>query len=147
MWDPQLLTTVWAFTACYRDSFAYFICVPSKLRNKTVIKRFAIYRDSVLTRVSLNVKMAGLVMKRVLTWTEITCREASGSAVMVRIFRLWWLNMQDRQTTVKRQANTASPEANTWRLRKPEPVSSMRKFSFVGIQSKSGISVSCKIIT
>jgi hypothetical protein len=24
MWDPQRLTTLWAFTACYRDSFTYF---------------------------------------------------------------------------------------------------------------------------
>jgi hypothetical protein len=22
MWDPQRLTTLWAFTACYRDSFS-----------------------------------------------------------------------------------------------------------------------------
>jgi hypothetical protein len=24
MWDPQRLTTLWAFTACYRDSFTFF---------------------------------------------------------------------------------------------------------------------------
>jgi hypothetical protein len=23
MWEPQCLTTLWAFTACYRDSFAF----------------------------------------------------------------------------------------------------------------------------
>jgi hypothetical protein len=23
MWDPQRLTTLWAFTACYRDSFTF----------------------------------------------------------------------------------------------------------------------------
>jgi hypothetical protein len=25
MWDPQRLTTLWACTACYRDSFTYFL--------------------------------------------------------------------------------------------------------------------------
>jgi hypothetical protein len=25
MWDPQRLRTLWAFTACYRDSFTYFL--------------------------------------------------------------------------------------------------------------------------
>jgi hypothetical protein len=24
MWDPQRLTTLWAFTACYRDSITFF---------------------------------------------------------------------------------------------------------------------------
>jgi hypothetical protein len=24
LWDPQRLTTLWAFTACYRDSFTFF---------------------------------------------------------------------------------------------------------------------------
>jgi hypothetical protein len=24
MWDPQRLTTLWAFTACYRDSFYFY---------------------------------------------------------------------------------------------------------------------------
>jgi hypothetical protein len=24
MWDPQRLTTLWAFTACYKDSFTFF---------------------------------------------------------------------------------------------------------------------------
>jgi hypothetical protein len=24
MWDPQRLTTLWAFTACYRDTFTLF---------------------------------------------------------------------------------------------------------------------------
>jgi hypothetical protein len=25
MWEPRRLTTVWAFTACYRDSVTFFI--------------------------------------------------------------------------------------------------------------------------
>jgi hypothetical protein len=25
MWDPRLVTTIWASTACYRDSFTFFI--------------------------------------------------------------------------------------------------------------------------
>jgi hypothetical protein len=25
MWDPQRLTTLWAFTACYTDSFTFFL--------------------------------------------------------------------------------------------------------------------------
>jgi hypothetical protein len=25
MWEPRPLTPLWAFTACYRDSFTYFI--------------------------------------------------------------------------------------------------------------------------
>jgi hypothetical protein len=24
MWEPRRLTTLWAFTACYRDSFIFF---------------------------------------------------------------------------------------------------------------------------
>jgi hypothetical protein len=24
MWDPRRLTTLWAYTACYRDSFTFF---------------------------------------------------------------------------------------------------------------------------
>jgi hypothetical protein len=24
MWEPQCITTLWAFTACYRDSFTFF---------------------------------------------------------------------------------------------------------------------------
>jgi hypothetical protein len=24
MWEPRRLTTLWAFTACYRDSFTFF---------------------------------------------------------------------------------------------------------------------------
>jgi hypothetical protein len=24
MWDPQRPTTLWAFTACYRDNFTFF---------------------------------------------------------------------------------------------------------------------------
>jgi hypothetical protein len=25
MWEPRRLTTLWAFTACYRDSFTFFL--------------------------------------------------------------------------------------------------------------------------
>jgi hypothetical protein len=25
MWDPQRLPTLWAFTACYRDNFTFFL--------------------------------------------------------------------------------------------------------------------------
>jgi hypothetical protein len=25
MWEPRPLTPLWAFTACYRDSFTYFL--------------------------------------------------------------------------------------------------------------------------
>jgi hypothetical protein len=24
IWEPRRLTTLWAYTACYRDNFAYF---------------------------------------------------------------------------------------------------------------------------
>jgi hypothetical protein len=27
MWEPQPLTTLWAFTACYRDNATFFITV------------------------------------------------------------------------------------------------------------------------
>jgi hypothetical protein len=35
MWDPQRLTTLWAFTACYRDSFTFFFLflLPFQIRN------------------------------------------------------------------------------------------------------------------
>jgi hypothetical protein len=26
MWEPRRLTTLWAFTACYRDSFTFYLC-------------------------------------------------------------------------------------------------------------------------
>jgi hypothetical protein len=28
MWEPRRLTTIWASTACYRDSFTFFTCKP-----------------------------------------------------------------------------------------------------------------------
>jgi hypothetical protein len=28
MWEPRPLTTLWAFTACYRDSFTFFTFTP-----------------------------------------------------------------------------------------------------------------------
>jgi hypothetical protein len=27
MWDPRRVTTLWVFTACYRDSFTFFIAI------------------------------------------------------------------------------------------------------------------------
>jgi hypothetical protein len=30
MWEPRRLTTLWAFTACYRDSFAFFNSILKK---------------------------------------------------------------------------------------------------------------------
>jgi hypothetical protein len=27
MWEPQILTTIWTFTASYRDSFTFTYCV------------------------------------------------------------------------------------------------------------------------
>jgi hypothetical protein len=32
MWEPQPLTTLWAFTACYRDSFTFFIVARQRRR-------------------------------------------------------------------------------------------------------------------
>jgi hypothetical protein len=32
MWDPRRLTTLWAFTACYRDSFALPFFIKKLLR-------------------------------------------------------------------------------------------------------------------
>jgi hypothetical protein len=34
MWEPQRLTTLWASTACYTDSFTFFFAIlnPSKAR-------------------------------------------------------------------------------------------------------------------
>jgi hypothetical protein len=29
MWEPRRLTTLWAFTACYRESFAFTFCLCS----------------------------------------------------------------------------------------------------------------------
>jgi hypothetical protein len=31
MWEPQRLTTLWAFTACYRESFTIFYCLLLKI--------------------------------------------------------------------------------------------------------------------
>jgi hypothetical protein len=37
-WEPRRLTTLWATTACYRDSLTFFInCVLTVLRRKTSI--------------------------------------------------------------------------------------------------------------
>jgi hypothetical protein len=35
MWDPQRLTTLWASTACYRDSFTF---LPTQSLNKELKK-------------------------------------------------------------------------------------------------------------
>jgi hypothetical protein len=32
MWEPRLLTTLWAFTACYRDSFIFYLILLSGSR-------------------------------------------------------------------------------------------------------------------
>jgi hypothetical protein len=29
MWEPRRLTTLWAFTACYRDSFTFYPPIPT----------------------------------------------------------------------------------------------------------------------
>jgi hypothetical protein len=29
MWEPRPLTALWAFTACYRDSFTFFFFLPT----------------------------------------------------------------------------------------------------------------------
>jgi hypothetical protein len=34
MWDPQRLTTLWAFTACYRDSFTFFFTLRYGLESR-----------------------------------------------------------------------------------------------------------------
>jgi hypothetical protein len=36
MWEPQPLTPLWAFTACYRDSFTFFLLLLLKGFSYTV---------------------------------------------------------------------------------------------------------------
>jgi hypothetical protein len=36
MWDPRRLTTLWASTACYRDSFTFFFLSLTTCKNATV---------------------------------------------------------------------------------------------------------------
>jgi hypothetical protein len=52
MWQPRRLTTLWAFTACYSDSFTFYLypsylftiadtCIPLRLHMWCVRRRFA----------------------------------------------------------------------------------------------------------
>jgi hypothetical protein len=40
MWEPQRLTTLWAFRACYRESFTFYLYynVKKKISNRGKIK-------------------------------------------------------------------------------------------------------------
>jgi hypothetical protein len=62
--------------------------------------------------VSLNIKMADLDKKNVPVWKGIICQKVPGTAVTICTLRLWWSNMQNKQTTVKWQENVLSPEEN-----------------------------------
>jgi hypothetical protein len=53
MWDPQRLTTLWAFTACYRDSFTFFtfivkVLLKTNLRACVLEGQFSSIRMSLL---------------------------------------------------------------------------------------------------
>jgi hypothetical protein len=36
MWEPRRLTTLWAFTACYRDSFTFFNLTEGRIRDNGI---------------------------------------------------------------------------------------------------------------
>jgi hypothetical protein len=38
MWEPRRLTTLWAFTACYRDSFTFYLSPKIRSVNLTADK-------------------------------------------------------------------------------------------------------------
>jgi hypothetical protein len=62
----------------------------------------------------------------------------SGITVVVHALRLWWLNIQNKQTAINQQEITLSLKADIWRRKqlKPQLVNSTWKFSFVQIQSQ-----------
>jgi hypothetical protein len=37
MWEPRCLTTVWASTACYRDSFFFYTLMAGRVRNVILV--------------------------------------------------------------------------------------------------------------
>jgi hypothetical protein len=99
-------------------NFGHPVYVPSRLRNKSDsqviydIARFCA-NASVPERKNGRSSYEQLLS----TWPEIMCQGASDSPTLVGIFRLCWLNMQNKQTTVIRQENITSHKANVWRQR------------------------------
>lgn len=92
--------------------------------------------DSVLIRKWLNIKLADNVKKMRVNMKWIMCQKVSGVIFMVHNLRLWWLNVQNKQTAVNLQESTLSLKVDIWRWKqqKPELVNSTWKFSFVQIQ-------------
>jgi hypothetical protein len=39
MWEPRRLTNLWAFTACYRDSFTFFLCPTGPIYSTKILLR------------------------------------------------------------------------------------------------------------
>jgi hypothetical protein len=37
IWEPRRLTTVWAFMACYRDSFSFYLYLHSPIRLRGIV--------------------------------------------------------------------------------------------------------------
>jgi hypothetical protein len=63
-------------------------------------------------------------------WKGIMCQKVSGTTIMVHISWLQWLNIQNKQTAVKTQESTISPEANIpqrWKQQKPELMTVLHK--------------------
>jgi hypothetical protein len=54
MWDPQRLTTLWAFTACYRDSFTLLFTLYSKSVTYMLI-RSEIFSSTSLTKLKYDI--------------------------------------------------------------------------------------------
>jgi hypothetical protein len=78
---------------------------------KMVIHQGMISRDSVVTQVSLNVKIAGYVKKRSISVNGNNMNnKISDAAIMVHILRLLVIK-HAKQKTVKQQENTVSSEA------------------------------------
>jgi hypothetical protein len=65
-------------------------------------------------QVALNIKITDPVKKESTSVKENNVSKVSGITFMISTSRLWWLNMQNKQATMKWQENTVSPKANIW---------------------------------
>jgi hypothetical protein len=85
--------------ACFKVRSCWSTFHPSQETN-AVIRQFISW-DSVVTQGVFTLEIADHVKERCASVKGITCQKISGAAVMICTSRVWWLNMQNKQTTVK----------------------------------------------
>jgi hypothetical protein len=119
-------------------------------KTKGISHQFTILWNSVIIQVSIYIKMACDVMKKVMVWMGIMCQKVwvSSTIIMDHTFTLWWLNMQTKQITVKEKENVVSHKSyvQRWKQQTPDLANFMKTLSFIWIQ-RENTSVLCNIIT